>query len=208
MALYKNQIPRGITAVVAVILIVEYFFNISGIKNIAGVITSWAVIIATIALGVGAVNLFLVHGRKTIQRSEQWYFSIWLLFVMCVTIVLGIAVSTSGLQYRWIYDNVYLTSYNAVWCLLTFSSISAAYRSFRARNIESAILFAVTILVFMKEAPIGGVIWSGFPVIGGWILDVPTMAAFRGIWIGIAIGAIILALRTILGLERGWLGGE
>jgi hypothetical protein len=101
-----------------------------------------------------------------------------------------------------------VTAYNAVWCLLTFSSISAAYRSFRARNIESAILFAVTILVLTQSASIFEAIWVGFPIIGGWILDVPTMAGFRGIWIGVGIGAIILALRVILGLERGWLGRE
>jgi hypothetical protein len=208
MAFYKNQIPRILTAIIALILIAEYFFNISAIKNVASVITSWAVIIATIALGVGAINLFIVHGRRTIRRGEQWYFSIWLLIIMCLTVVIGLAVSTSGLQYRWIYDNIYVTAYNAVWCLLTFSSISAAYRSFRARNIESAILFAVTILVLTQSASIFEAIWVGFPIIGGWILDVPTMAGFRGIWIGVGIGAIILALRVILGLERGWLGRE
>ena len=204
----QKTIPKIITAVVALILIAEYFFNAQILTDISSLIQGWVVIIATMALGVGAVNLFIVHGRRIVNRSRLWYLSIWLLLVMFTTSLLGIAVTTGGTEYRWLYDNVYLTAYNAVWTLLTFSSVSAAYRAFRVKNLQSTVLFIVTLLVFLKAAPIGEVLWPGFPVIGSWILDVPTMGSFRGIWIGIAIGAIILALRTILGMERGWLGGK
>ncbi len=59
----------------------------------------------------------------------------------------------------------------------------------------------------LGKAPVGELMWSQFPTVSNWIFDVPTMVGQRAIMIGSAIGAFATALRILLGLERGHLGG-
>ena len=40
-----------------------------------------------------------------------------------------------------------------------------------------------------------------------WIFAVPNMATNRAVMIGAALGAIALAVRTLMGIERGYLRG-
>jgi ABC-type antimicrobial peptide transport system permease subunit len=96
---------------------------------------------------------------------------------------------------------------STLYSLVAFYIVGAAYRSFQARNMEAALLLIAAIFVMLKNAPIGEMIWMGFPDIGRWLMNVPNTAAFRGIMIGTAIGAIGLGLRILLGKERAFLGG-
>ena len=58
----------------------------------------------------------------------------------------------------------------------------------------------------MWYAPIGEIIWSGIPVIGNWMYYVAGVGTQRAFLIGVGIGAIAVGIKTLIGLERGWLG--
>ena len=47
---------------------------------------------------------------------------------------------------------------------------------------------------------------QGLGKVTEWIMDVPNGAAQSGIIIGAALGAASMAIRVILGIERGYLG--
>jgi hypothetical protein len=110
--------------------------------------------------------------------------------------------------FSWFYSDVYVHMDATIFSMLAFFIASAAYRAFRLRSVEASVLLIVGALMLLGRAPIGAVIWEGFPTIAQWLLDVPNAAGNRAITIGIAVGAISLAIRQLLGVERGYLGPE
>jgi hypothetical protein len=195
------------TVVVAVVLILDGFFNIGFIKSAAGEIQDWGVIIAALALGLAFVNLSRIHIRRISLRRANWQYSVGLMIVMYLQAIIGFIDTSSGDIYNFGFEYVLTPAGAMMYALLALWIASAAYRAFTARSIDSAILLISATLVMLGNAPIGQVIYEGMPGIKDWIMDVPNMAAQRGIMIGAGIGAIALGLRILMGIERGHLGG-
>jgi hypothetical protein len=113
-----------------------------------------------------------------------------------------------GRVFTWLYDHVFAPANATMFALLAFFIASAAFRAFRARNVESALLLGAAILVMIGLVPIGRLLWDAFPEIADWILEVPNNAGRRAIIMGAALGVIATSLRVILGIERSHLGRE
>jgi hypothetical protein len=114
----------------------------------------------------------------------------------------------SGRVYLWFYDHVFDPCNSTMFALLAFFIASAAFRAFRARNTEAALLLGAAILVMIGRAPVGGYISDFFPDLATWILDIPNNAGRRAIMMGAALGGIVTGLRVILGIERSHLGAD
>jgi hypothetical protein len=113
-----------------------------------------------------------------------------------------------GRVFVWIYDHVFAPCNSTMFALLAFFVASAAFRAFRARNVEAALLLGTAILMMLGRAPIGRALSDSLPDVAQWLLDVPSNGGRRAIMMGAAIGAIATGLRVILGLERSHLGGD
>ena len=114
----------------------------------------------------------------------------------------------NGRVRTWFYDYVYGPCNATMFALLAFFVASAAFRAFRARNIDAALLLGSAIIVLLAQAPIGRWLTTSLPHLSDWILDVLSNGSRRAIIMGAAVGAIATGLRVILGIERSHLGGE
>jgi len=113
-----------------------------------------------------------------------------------------------GRVFTWLYDHIFAPCNSTMFALLAFFVASAAFRAFRARNMEAGLLLGGAILVMLGRVPIGRAISETLPSIAQWILDVPNNGSRRAIMMGAAIGAIATGLRILLGLERSHLGSD
>jgi hypothetical protein len=207
---YKRDIPLAITFLVGVIAIGDYYTGIQAVTDTFNVIKNWGIVLQGFALGLGAVNLFRVHGRRVTDRTEgsDWYFSAWLLFMLAVFIVLGLGTGQyeQGDTYSWLYNAIYLPLGSTMYSSLAFYMAYGAYKVLRARNFDAALLFITAVLVIIGNTPMFPAIYPGFFHMREWIFGPIVSGAYRGIRIGIGIGAVVLGIKTLLGMETGYLG--
>lgn len=213
--LKRIEIPIILTAVAALIQVIPYYFDIPVLDSAASTTASGVLLIVNMAVFVGVMSLGQVHGKRVSRRSEHWMYSVVLLASMAIMILTGLPFESVGLGldnsiYDFFFTNVLTPLGGTMYSILAFFITAAAYRAFRARNIEAAlILFSGTIVV-MSNAPL---FTSTFPIFitwKNWIFDVPNASTMRAVTMGAALGAIALAVRILMGIERGYLrgGGE
>jgi hypothetical protein len=214
----KREIPLFVTATVGLFMILSFFVPHQAVSVPADFLQQSAIIIVAFGIVLGGANLLRVNLEAVVRRQPGWTYKVVLIAGLVVTVALGLIEGRdfqgAGTRSTWIYDQVYSSMSSAMFALLAFFIASAAFRAFRIRTTEAALLAVAAFIVMMGRVPLGGVFTAGLPrefqieTIAQWILDVPQNAANRAILIGAALGVMATGLRVILGIERSYLGGE
>jgi hypothetical protein len=208
----KKEIPLAITFITGLIIIVTFFIPHQPLGTMQQRLLLWYSIVLGFTMLLGMDSLLRSNIRKIAKRSPGWPFALVLIIGFLGTLIVGIytwATSESllslGSSFMYVYTYFIIPLQATMFSLLAFFIASAAYRAFRARTMEATLLLITAAIVMLGRVPIGAEIWDKFPLIQDWIMEVPQMAAKRGIVIGVALGTIAMSLRVILGLERTYL---
>ena len=108
-----------------------------------------------------------------------------------------------------------------MFALLAFYVASAAFRAFRAKNVEAILLLLTALIVLVGQTrdreitslflppPVEGAL-PYFPIadLTEFIRKTFVTAGQRAIMIGIALGVVATSLRILLGLDRSYLGDD
>jgi len=208
----KKSIPLAITLITGVIIVVTFFIPHQPLGSMQQRLLIWYSIVLGFTLLLGIDSLLRSNITKIVRRQQNWGYAIVLLAGFIFTMVAGIytffttnSLLTLGSSFMFVYTYFIIPLQATMFALLAFFIASSAYRAFRARTLEATLLLVTAAIVMLGRVPVGARIWSQFPVIQDWIMEIPQMAAKRGIFIGIALGTIAMSLRVILGLERNYL---
>ena len=200
-------LPLVITFLVGTALIALFFIPHYRAQLVNAKLLEWATVVYAFALILGSISLWNTHFRKIRLKSDGWPYSIVTLVALVAVTVLGVVQGVEeGTVVSRIYNMVNSPLASTMFALLAFFIASAAFRAFRARNVEATLLLVTAVLMMIGRVSIGEFIWKGFPAFTEWLLDVPNLAAKRAIAIGVGLGAVSIALKIILGIERGYLG--
>jgi len=222
LSFYKSkELPIVLTTFFALVMIFSTYFRIKQVQDFSSTLQTWTVIIVNFSAIVGTVMILKQHKNRIVKRKRgerSWIFSAWLIALTLFYLALGIygvetslsATPTRDPTFSWIYNNAQVSLDSAIYSLTAFYITSASFRAFKARTKEAAVLLISAAVMMLYNAPAGSLIFgplaSQFNAFGDWLLNVPNAAAFRGIIIGAAVGAIALGIRVLTGRERGYLG--
>lgn len=176
-------------------------------------------VVYAFALGLGIFSLIRFHGTNLIRKRPGWHNNL-AFFVSFVAMagagfwMYSTSSKASTNAYNMLFEGIVAALGATMFSTIGFYIVSAAYRAFRIRSGEATLMLIAAFIVMIGQVPVGAYLTNGLPTAGPaasfrlenlsyWILAVPNMAAQRGIWFGIEVGALAMALRQWLSLERG-----
>ncbi|MFQ6608217.1 MAG: hypothetical protein ACE5EE_06735 [Fidelibacterota bacterium] len=228
----KRTIPLMITALGGFVLIIAYF--IPATQGWGETVSIWFDVLASIAFILGGGNLLKIHLKKVSDKQAGWGFS--LVTVISFIIMLFVGLSKMGVHpstnfpnfawsgsYRelgspfwWLYEYAFKPLTATMFAMLAFYVASAAFRAFRAKNIEAILLLGTAFIILLGRTFAGVYLTSWLPdSLSGLrienltviIMQVFNTAGNRAIMIGIALGIASTSLKVLLGVDRSYLGG-
>jgi len=204
--LIKMQIPVILTAIIGLLMIIEFFFPMpASVTSLNVTLRSFVTIISAAALILGTIVLTIYHSKKIGTRNSEWYYSIVYVLAFVVTAGLGV-LDVRDTTFLWIYNNMTSPIGAALYSLTAFYITSAAYRVLRARNWNSAVLLVCALVILLMLIPIGAILFPPVLPIGTWIRNIPSGAGFRGMIIGTSLGIMGLGVRVFMGRQKEHLG--
>ena len=236
----KRTIPLLITAIVGFTLIVAYF--IPQTQTWGETVAIWFDILAAIAFVLGGANLLKVHLKKVSDRVSGWGYSVVVLISFLTTLAVGLGkigvapsvqfpgfpwsggYRSTGGSFWFLYQYAFQPLTATMFAMLAFYVASAAFRAFRAKNVEAALLLGTAFIVLLGRTFAGVALtswidpkrWEGFRYLNGlrienlavYIMSVFNTAGNRAIMIGIALGIVSTSLKLLLGVDRSYLGKD
>ncbi len=202
-----RTIPLIIVFTFGVLMTIQFYVPHPVSQNLYRMVLDWMNGVMGMAI-ILAVGSLLKHHWNKIRRRENLVFSTTTILGFVFMSILGLffGIEEQSL-FQKIFQNVQVPLQATMFSLLAFFMASAAYRAFRARNLEATLLLVSAFILMIGMIPIGDLLTPKLPSFAQWVLNVPNMAAKRGIMIGVGLGMISTSVKIILGIERNWLGG-
>ncbi len=228
----KHLIPLVIASTFGLLMIAGYF--VPPVTFLQETVAEWFLIVSAIAFFIGGANLVVYHLRKISDREAGWgYSAITLAAFLITSVVGGLKVGVApmdefplkvwsgryqeeGSAFWWLYEYLMQPITSTMFALLAFYVASAAFRAFRAKNMEAVLLLATAFIVLLSQAeePLRALITGRPPLkddlllqqVAMWIRSVFNTAGQRAMIIGIAMGVAATSLRVLMGKDRSYLG--
>jgi hypothetical protein len=208
-----RTMPTLLAFLVGAVAVIIYYVPHTVAQEIERELSLWLRIIYAFAYFLGLYSILNLHWNRISRREGGWAYSgvaIASFLVMSFVYNDGagpFAPQATAGGYQWMFTYIHVACSSTMFSMLAFYIASAAYRTFRARSSDAAILLVAAIILMVGRVPVGRAISDFFPEAAAWLMEVPNLAAKRGIMLGVSLGAIATSLRIIFGIERSYLGG-
>jgi hypothetical protein len=206
----KYVIPAAIAIGVGLVVLLSYLVPNPVLLTARLALVNWAVVLAGLAVLSGAINLFLVHGRRIQAGDRGWIYSLVTILAALGMLVVGVlegfneetpALYREATLTGVLYEGIVVASLATLASLAVVFLVVAAVRMMRTRaSIWSILFLAVVIVALVGWLPFNAL--RPLNRFREWLMAVPVSAGARGILIGVALGTLVIGLRVLTGVER------
>lgn len=224
-----NDIPRGTGEQFS-------FWLEDALPRIADI----ANILTVFMLGLGIFSLLRIHITRLAKKQKDSFFSGVLIFSLVLMVIFGywdwslrefndpegklLEISNWGFPnygFDLLFNGLLQQMEAAMFSMIAFFILSAAYRAFRVRSIEATVLMAsALIMIFSIMGAVDFFISGGIDSMTGgdpgnflnnfkltaiaqWVKNYLQVPSLRALEFGVGLGALAMGLRLWLGLEKG-----
>jgi hypothetical protein len=195
---YKRAVPVALAIALGLLTLLGLLF----VPAVGNTLVTWAAFLAAVALLLGVINLLGVHLRRTARAnpySAALVLSMLVVFALAITDFLGVTDDGVGTVFNVVQAPLEI----AMASLLAFILLFAAFRLLQRQRTVWGALFVVTVLtLLLASTALPSFLAVVIHPLGDLINRVFVSAGMRGILIGVALGAVVVALRLLTGIER------
>ena len=211
-----------------------------GLQETLPRVSDVAQILTGFLLLLGIISLLRQHITRATKGTADSAYSWVLLSSMALMTVVGYSnwiqrtfmdpkgelidkVNWTPVQYAndLLFDGAYQQMEAAMFSIIAFYILSAAYRAFRIRSIESSVLMGSALILMLSLMGAltyawghgiddlikntHNTFWGNFKieVVASWVKEFLQKPSIRAVEFGIGLGALSMGLRIWLGLEKG-----
>ncbi len=221
---FRKPLIALVTFLAGLFYVVEFFYPVGAdgknfLTGYRAPVAQINQVLQSLAVGAGVFSLVSVHARAIARKREGWGFSVVLFATMVGIAVTGLLKEHHPNGYNraafsLFFDGGLVNLESAMFSIVSFYIVSAAYRAFRARSIEATILLVAAFIVMLGQISLGQALTAGLPVTGfwanfrveiirDWILTRVNSPAILAVELGLGIGVLSTSIRLWLSLERG-----
>jgi len=218
MTLPRRSLQNWITLGILLICLVLVLLDRTGfgaastpgeVSGTAGVISlastslyGWAVVLAAVALLLGAVNLLWVHILRIQHGQPGWWQSMLLVVALVAVLIAGFVNPSADRSplVEWTFDSLLAPGYAALFALLAFFTASAIYQHLGLRSRSGRWVLVGLVAMALAQMPAARLFLPViFSTAATWVVDVPLTATMRGALLGMALALVIVAVRFLMG---------
>ena len=193
--------------------------------------------LAALLLGLGVYSVLRLHSTRLLKKQRDWVFSLILLISMFTMTAVGyanynqvIADPTKSVPANWgfmqyatdfLFDGMLQAMDAAMFSIIAFFILFAAYRAFRIRSVESTVLLGTALIVMLSLMGLveyalsksvidnitggdPGHFMNNFALneVRKWIATNVQGPGIQALFWGVGIGSLSMGLRLWLSLEK------
>ena len=193
--------------VLGIFFVAQYYIPHPVVQKPTAIMNQWKQPVGVFILFVATFGLIIHHAKRVKRQERRWGYS-------AVTLGAAAAMTFFGMVFGIKEGSVFADWFQylmspieaTMFSLLAFFVASAAFRAFRARTLSATILLASAFIVMLGLIPLAEDLFPPLADLASFLLKYPNTAAKRAIAIGVALGAVSVAIKTILGIDRTILG--
>ncbi|HEV8004112.1 MAG TPA: hypothetical protein VGP63_29880, partial [Planctomycetaceae bacterium] len=162
--------------------------------------------------------------RNDYREQSQWRQTVGDLFVKAHKIKYPWSgqYNSPGSWFGWAYEYIFKPCTATMFSLLAFYVASAAFRAFRAKNVDATLLLGTAFIILLSQTFAGywltswlpsdpqqnALAWLRMENLKILIMRVFNTAGTRAIMIGIALGLASTSIKIMLGQDRSYVGRD
>jgi hypothetical protein len=199
----RRPILAALVVVVGLLLLADFLVVNEGLAELADVAIRAAILVAAGAALAGAASLALRRGGDVWRRRGDPVGALLVLVGIAAVLVAGLRPGATGASdpaVGWIVAALLIPVGATLFGLLFVSTLGASRRALAARSPDAVVIVGAALVTVVLLLPLGGSVGAWLADAASWTLAVPIGAVFRGILIGIAVLAAVVAARTLLGI--------
>ncbi len=193
----------ALVSVIGLLLLADMLVVNDTLAAVAGAAVDALILISAGAALAAGASLALRRGRDLVVRRGDPVGAVAVLIGLGVVLVAGLRPGSAGASdpaVGWIVAALLVPIGATLFAVLFGSTLGAMRRAVLSRDPRAAVMVIAATAVMALLLPFGGDVGAGMADAAAWLLSGPIGAVLRGVLIGVAVLAAVVAARTLLSI--------